>query len=71
MSEKNDWWMRDEKMSLRGWVTTHMLRGAGAAAMLFFGIILFIVILRMIAGILPENPYASLELGQEVLRTFT
>ena len=57
----------DTAPSLHGWVAGQMGKGAFFAAILFFGILLFIYALRLISRILPEDPYAALDAVQRVL----
>ena len=44
-----------------------MATGAAYAAVVFFGVIAFILILRAISYILPEDPYAALEQGRALI----
>lgn len=66
MSEQDEWWMRNEKTSLRLWITTHMLRGAAAAGAVVFAVIFFMLVLRAFSELLPEDPFASLDTDQAV-----
>lgn len=57
----------DTAPSLYSWVSLEMGKGAFYGAVLFFGIVLFIYGLRLISRILPEDPYAALDVVQRVL----
>ena len=57
----------DTAPSLYSWVALQMGKGAMYAAILFFGVILFIYGLRLISRILPEDPYAALGAVQGLL----
>ena len=73
MSDRNEPWYleNDQKPSLKMWVFTHMAAGAGWGALVFFGVVLFIFALIAISSILPEDPFAALETGTQVLSTLT
>ncbi|MDG1279711.1 MAG: RC-LH1 core complex protein PufX [Pseudorhodobacter sp.] len=60
MSEK-PYFEETHEARLRNWVLYQMLRGAGWAAVLMIAIGAFFLVLRLIAGLLPENPYAALD----------
>ncbi|NUB43493.1 RC-LH1 core complex protein PufX [Fertoebacter nigrum] len=60
MSDK-PYFEENREATLRSWILMNMLRGAGWAAVLVFGIIGFLVILRALAWFLPENPNAALD----------
>jgi uncharacterized membrane protein YeaQ/YmgE (transglycosylase-associated protein family) len=47
--------------SIRGWILGLMMKGAGWAAALVFGVIGVLVALRLFARLLPENPNAALD----------
>ena len=47
--------------SIRGWILGLMMKGAGWAAVLVFGVIGFLVGLRLLARLLPDNPNAALD----------
>ncbi len=71
MSENKEWYLEDQpKPSLHRWIFGQMAVGAGWAALVFFGAILFVFVLRSIASMLPEDPFASadgvLQFGQAV-----
>ncbi len=53
--------------SLYGWVALQMGKGAVVAAALFFGVIAFVMIIRAISFLLPEDPYAALETGRGIV----
>jgi hypothetical protein len=64
MSDNKDWYLETTpKPSLRMWIFQNMAMGAIYAALVFFGIILFILALRALAGLLPEDPFALLDAG--------
>ena len=56
-----------EAPSLHMWVLSQMTLGAGIAAVVFFGTIAVILIIRAISYLLPEDPYAALDAGQAML----
>ncbi|WOI56121.1 RC-LH1 core complex protein PufX [Palleronia sp. LCG004] len=58
------WFMRDSQPSLHMWIFSQMCLGAFYAAIVFFGVIGFILILRAISYLLPEDPYAAIDLMQ-------
>ena len=63
MADDHDvkWYLQEERApSLYGWVFQQMALGATYAAIVFFGVIAFILILRAISFLLPEDPYAAL-----------
>ncbi|SEN29149.1 Intrinsic membrane protein PufX [Palleronia salina] len=66
MSDNKKWFLADDlQPSLYMWVFTQMCLGAVYAAVVFFGVIGVILILRAISFLLPEDPYAALEtMGQ-------
>ncbi len=68
--DKTEWYLEDNKPSLRMWVFTQMALGASYAAVAFFGVIAFILVLVVISKILPEDPFAALETGTRVLNAF-
>lgn len=61
MSENKYWYMDDgRKPSLHRWIFENMAIGAVYAAIVLFGIILFIYLLVGFSSILPEDPLALL-----------
>ena len=71
MSDNRQWYLDDQpKPSLRRWVFNQMAVGAGWAALVFFGASLCVFVIRAIAGLLPQDPFASadsvLQFGQAV-----
>ena len=71
MTHKDDWYLeRTPKPSLRAWIFNQMALGATYAALVFFGAIAIILILRAIGFLLPENPMAVLDMGIGALRAF-
>ena len=68
MTHKDDWYLEGQKKpSLRFWIFNQMALGATYAALVFFGLIAFILILRAVSFLLPENPFAALETGIQAL----
>ncbi|QFU09749.1 Intrinsic membrane protein PufX [Rhodobacteraceae bacterium THAF1] len=57
----------DTAPSLYSWVALQMGKGAFYAAVLFFGVVLFIYALRLLSRVLPEDPYAAIDAVQRVL----
>ncbi len=67
MSDNEHWYLdHDPKPNLYGWVFKHMAMGAVYAALAFFGIIAVILLIRALSFILPEDPFAALEIGTRV-----
>lgn len=67
MSDKEEWYLDyDPAPNLYSWVFKHMAMGAVYAALVFFGIIAILVLLRALSFALPEDPFAALELGTRV-----
>ncbi len=55
MSDK-DWFLEhDKKPSLYGWIFNQMAMGAVYGAVVFFGVILFILALYALGNLLPED----------------
>ncbi|MEM1064175.1 MAG: RC-LH1 core complex protein PufX [Pseudomonadota bacterium] len=68
MSDKDEWYLDSTpKPSLGLWIFQQMSMGAIWAALVLFGFIAVILILRAIAFLLPEDPFATLELGTRAL----
>ncbi len=67
MSDNTDWWSKDDKPGLTKWVFQNMAMGATYAALLLFVIFLIYFMLRGISGLLPEDPFAALELTNQAL----
>ena len=68
MSNNDDWYLENSpKPSLRLWILSQMTMGAAYAAIVLFGVIAFILILRAVSFLLPEDPFATLELGTRTL----
>ncbi|MBJ3761442.1 RC-LH1 core complex protein PufX [Maribius pontilimi] len=63
--DKKTWFLEDSiQPSLRMWVFTQMCLGAVYAGVVFFGVIGFVLILRAISYLLPEDPYAAIQVLQ-------
>lgn len=68
MADKSDWYLaHDPKPSLYSWIFQHMAMGAIYAALVFFGIIAIILVIRAIGFMLPDDPFAALETGARAL----
>ncbi len=63
------WYLEEEHPSLRMWIFTQMSMGAVYGAVLFFGVIGFVLIIRVISYLLPEDPYAALDGAGALART--
>ena len=63
MSEHDDkWYLKGQAApSLYGWIFQNMALGATYGAIVFFGAIAFILIIKAISALLPEDPFAALE----------
>ena len=72
MSDENNryWYIDDQKPSLRLWIFSQMALGASYAALAFFGVIAFSLILVVISKLLPEDPFAALETGTRLISAF-
>jgi hypothetical protein len=68
MSDNQDWYLESTpKPSLRAWIFGQMAMGAVYAALALFGVIAVILIIRAISYLLPEDPFAALELGTRAI----
>jgi hypothetical protein len=68
MTHKDDWYLEGtKKPSLRFWIFNQMALGAIYAAIVIFGLIAFILVIRAVSFLLPENPFAALETGIRAL----
>ena len=66
-TEDRKWYIEGQRApSLYGWIFQQMALGAAYAAVVFFGVIAFILILRAISFLLPEDPYAALPALQAI-----
>jgi hypothetical protein len=71
MAQKDDWYIDSTpKPSLRFWIFNQMALGAIYAALVVFGLIAFILVIRAISFLLPENPFEALETGFRALSAF-
>ena len=71
MTHKDDWFLEGQKKpSLRFWIFNQMTLGAAYAALVLFGLIAFILIIRAVSFLLPANPNAVFEMGARALRAF-
>jgi Intrinsic membrane protein PufX len=68
MSEKPYYHDENPSFQIAIWVFRQMLRGAGWSALVFFGIIAFYYVLRLIAGFLPVDPNAALDAADMLTR---
>ncbi len=55
--------------SLYGWVAVNMAKGAGYAALLTIAVLGFILLIRALSFLLPEDPYAALDAGRALVAT--
>ncbi|RVT81932.1 hypothetical protein DXV76_17870 [Rhodobacteraceae bacterium CCMM004] len=67
MSDKDLWYLKGNEPSLRMWIFQHMTIGALYAAAVFFGAIAVVLVLVAISRLLPEDPFAALEMGRQAL----
>ncbi|MEM9344892.1 MAG: RC-LH1 core complex protein PufX [Pseudomonadota bacterium] len=68
MADNEEWYLeRDPKPNLYGWIFRHMAMGATYAALVFFGLIAVILIIRAVSFLLPEDPFAAIEIGTTAL----
>jgi hypothetical protein len=69
MSYNKDWYLDSApKPSLRAWIFSQMALGATYAALAFFGVIAFILILYAISFLLPDDPFAALGIDLGAIR---
>ncbi|SER84970.1 Intrinsic membrane protein PufX [Tranquillimonas rosea] len=66
MSDKLPWYLENERPGLGAWIFTQMTVGAAYAALVLAAAIAFILILKVISRLLPEDPYAALDAGLRV-----
>ncbi len=62
------WFLDDTQPSLHMWVFAQLCLGGFYAAIVFFGVIAFIFLLRAVSTLLPEDPYAAIDLLDQVVR---
>ncbi len=68
MADTDKWYLKTEKQpSLSMWIFRNMAMGAVWAALVLFGIIAIILIIRAIGFILPEDPFAMIEAARTIL----
>ncbi len=68
MSNDEHWYLEDEpKPSLYAWIFRHMAMGAVYAALACMVVLFVILVIRAVAFILPEDPFAALEFGTRAL----
>ncbi len=69
MSQNDDWYLQGRsKPSLRSWIFSQMAMGAVYAALVLFGIIAVLLIIFAVSKLLPDDPYAVLDVGASTLR---
>lgn len=61
MSDKSEWWVDKRKPNLHTFIFSQMVTGAGWAALVLAVVILIYAFLRVISGLLPDDPYAALD----------
>ncbi|MEM9475536.1 MAG: RC-LH1 core complex protein PufX [Pseudomonadota bacterium] len=68
MSKNDDWYLENTpKPSLRFWILSQMTMGAAYAALVLFGVIAVLLVIRAVSFLLPEDPFAALDTGARVL----
>ena len=68
MANDEKWYLKDEKPpSLYFWIFRNMAMGAVYAGLTLMVILFVFLVLRSIAFILPEDPFAALDAGQRAL----
>ena len=68
MSQNDEWYLEGEKNpSLYFWIFQNMAMGAIYAAIVLFGLIAVILIIRAVSFLLPEDPFAALDAGQRLI----
>jgi hypothetical protein len=71
MADTEKWYLKTEKApSLHMWVFRNMAMGAVWAALVLFGLIAFILVIRAISFILPEDPFAMLDATGRLITAF-
>ena len=62
------WYLKDEKdPSLGMWIFRNMAMGAVWAGLVLVGLIAFILLIRAVGFLLPEDPFAALETGRTLI----
>ena len=69
MSDEKPWYVAEEKTpSLALWIFTQMSMGAIWAFLVCMVILFFILALKALSGLLPEDPNALLETGSRLVQ---
>lgn len=62
------WYLKDDKdPSLGMWIFRNMAMGAVWAGLVLFGLIAIILLIRAVSFLLPEDPFAALEVGRMLI----
>ncbi len=68
MANQDKWYLKDEKKpSMARWIFEQQALGAVYAALILAAIIFFILFFKGLSGLLPEDPFAALEIGSSAL----
>ena len=68
MADNEHWYLEDEpKPNLYGWIFRQMTMGAAYAALACMFVLFVILVIRSVAFILPEDPFAAIEIGTRAL----
>ena len=68
MANEDKWYLKDEKKpSLARWIFEQQALGAVYAALVLAALIFFILFFKGLSGLLPEDPFATLDAGQAAL----
>ena len=69
MSDDTKWYLTNEKPpSLYGWIFTQMTMGAAYAAIVCMVVLFFVLAIRALSALLPEDPYAFIETGSRLVQ---
>jgi hypothetical protein len=71
MADTDKWYLKEEKApSLHMWIFRNMAMGAVWAALVLFGLIAFILVIRAVSFILPEDPFAMLDAARHLITAY-
>ncbi|GEM_PF-1838538 len=69
MSNDDKWYLAHEKPpSLYAWIFTQMTMGAAYAALVCMVVLFFVLAIRALSALLPEDPYALIETGSRLVQ---
>lgn len=69
MSDDKHWYVADETPpSLSVWIFTQMTMGAAYAAMVCMAVLFFVLAIKALSALLPEDPFAMIETGSRLVQ---